>query len=362
MRYTLTTAAILASLAVPAAARGQEISSGQQASLSGATIHIYNLSGNVALRRGGGSGVTVRPTAQGADGGQLKFFADRDGDGAVFRVQYPDDMEELAAPEGRGGRTRFGGRTQVRLRSDGTFGGDDDGLPRRNRGRQIDVGREGLRAWADLAVEVPAGARVRVHLVVGEVTVSGVEGDVVVDTWSASAVAENIAGNWLFDSGAGDVTVRGARGTLRIDAGSSSVTVTGMRGEVLEIDNGSGDIEVSDAQVERCDFDTGSGDVRATSLTARRCGADTGSGSVTLDYSGGSIEDLEIDTGSGSVRLTLPPNPDLRIVAEVGSGGINLERSGGMLERRSRDELAVRFGEGRGRVTIDTGSGGVTIR
>lgn len=361
MRSTLTTAAVLAALAIPASAQGQELRSGQSASLSGSTIDIYNVSGYVTMRRGGGSGVTVRPTAQGADGGQLRFFVDRGGSETVFRVQYPDDMDELAAPEGRAGRTRFSGRSQVRLRSDGTFGGDDD-VPRRNRGREIAIGRGGLRAWADLEVEVPANARVRVHLIVGEVTVNGVDGDVVIDTWSANAVAENIAGTWLFNVGSGDVAVRGARGTLRIEAGSGTGTVNGMRGDVLEIETGSGDVQVSDAQVERCNFDTGSGDVRVTGLTARRCVADTGSGSVTLDYSGGAIDDLEIDTGSGSVRLTLPPNPNVRIVAEVGSGGIDLQRSGGMLERRNRNELAMRFGEGRGRVMIDTGSGGITIR
>ncbi|OGT99042.1 MAG: hypothetical protein A2085_01085 [Gemmatimonadetes bacterium GWC2_71_10] len=358
---------LAAALAAPGLALAQEeVRAGQTATLTGRAIEIYNVSGFVTLRRGGGggTGVTVRATAQGADGSQLRFFVDRGGDGAVFRVQYPEAMEDLVNPEGaRGSRTRWsGGRTNVYLRDDGTFGGNS--FPRRRgRGREITIGgRTGLRAWADLEITVPANTRLVVHLAAGEVRAEGVEGSIVIDTWSAAAVARNIGGDWRFNAGSGDVEVTGARGTLRIETGSGRGIVSGMRGDVLDIDNGSGNVEVSDTQVERCRFDTGSGDVRATGLTARRCVADTGSGSVQLDYTGGTIDDLLIDTGSGSASVTLPPNPDVRIAVDVGSGGINVHRAGGMLEHRSRNELTMRFGEGRGRVRIDTGSGSVSIR
>jgi len=89
---------------------------------------------------------------------------------------------------------------------------------------------------------------------------------------------------------------------------------------------------------------------------------DTGSGSVVLEYAGGAIDDLNVDTGSGRVDLRLPDAADLRMSIETGSGGINVQRSGGFLERRDHDSIELRFGSGRGRVVIDTGSGGVTIR
>jgi hypothetical protein len=358
-RRTVLLVAAALPLAAPARAQ-EEVRDGQQATLAARHVEIYNVSGTVTMRRGSGSGVTVRATRQGADGAQLRFFVDRDDERAVFRVQYPADMDELAAP---GGGRMWGGRTTLRLRDDGTFGGDGDWRGgRRARGREIEIGRGGLRASADLEVTVPQGAQVTLHLAVGEARIDGVDGRVVIDTWSASASAANIAGDWLFDTGSGDVEVRGATGTLRIDTGSGSGTVTGMRGDLLDVDTSSGDVEVRDARVERCRFDTSSGDVRATGLTARRCIADTGSGDVRLDYTGGTIDDLVIDTGSGSATVTLPPNPDARITVDTGSGGIDIERAGGLLEHRSRSELAMRFGEGRGRIRIDTGSGGVTIR
>jgi hypothetical protein len=349
---------MLAALSSPAVLTAQEeLRSGQQATLQARVIEIYDLVGNVTMRRGTGGGVTIRPTSQGADGGRLRYFVDRASDRAVFRVQFPD-VDEIAAPAGQRG---WGGRTTVHVRPDGTFGGDDGDWPRRSR-RTVDIGRSGLRASADLEISVPEGATVRLHLAAGAARIEGVNGNVVVDTWSASADATNIAGDWLFDTGSGDVEVRGMQGVLSIDTGSGSGIVTGMRGDVLSVDTGSGAVEVSDAQVTRCNFDTGSGDVRATGLTARRCVADTGSGSVRLDFAGGTLEDLVIDTGAGGVTLTLPPDPDVRVTVDVGSGGINVMREGGMLEHRSRTELGMRFGEGRGRVRIDTGSGGVTIR
>ena len=341
-------------------ARAQdEVRSGQRVSLVGAHVEIFDAVGRVTLRRGTGNGVGITATATGPDAGQLHFFTDRDGDLAVFRVQFPD-VEDIAAPEGLG----EGGRTTLRLRRDGTFGGDSDGWGRRDRrGGEVEIGgRGGLRGWANLEITVPQGARGTVHLAVGRADINGVDGTVTIDTWGANATAQNIAGEWLFDTGSGDVEVRGARGSLRIDTGSGSGTVTGMRGDLLDIDTGSGDVDVTDTQVARCRFDTGSGDVRATGLTAPRCVADTGSGSVRLDYAGGAVDDLLIDTGAGSVTITLPPNPSVRLNVDTGSGGVNVMREGGLFERRDEDGMVLRFGEGRGRVRIDTGSGGVTIR
>jgi DUF4097 and DUF4098 domain-containing protein YvlB len=90
--------------------------------------------------------------------------------------------------------------------------------------------------------------------------------------------------------------------------------------------------------------------------------ADTGSGDVILDYTGGAIEDLLIDTGSGEVSLTLPRAADVRLTIDTGSGEIAVARDGALFERRGEDGTVLRFGEGRGRIRIDTGSGDVVIR
>jgi len=348
-----------AAVALTRAAFAQEsVASGRPVSFTEARVEIFDAVGNVTMRRIAGNAVTITATAQGADGGQLTFAADHDGDRGRFRVVFPD-VEAIASP----GSSDLGHTSELNLRRDGTFGGDDDNW-RRNRGDQVRVGgSRGFRGYANLEIGIPDGRAVKVHLAVGRVGADGVNGTVVVDTWGADAEATNIAGDWLFDTGSGNVTVRGARGTLRLDTGSGSGHVTGMTGDLLDVDTGSGDVDITDVQVDRFRFDTGSGDVVARNLTARRGVADTGSGSVELAFATGAVvEDLLLDTGSGRVSLALPTNPNVRVSIDTGSGETTVQRAGAMYERRNSDGAVLRFGEGRGRIRIDTGSGDVTIR
>lgn len=342
-----------------AIARAQDaVTPGQAVTLTGPKVVVYVASGTATLHRATGRGVTIRATAEGSDGSQLRFFTDREDDAARFRVVFPD-ADRIAAPAGNGGTTT------LRLREDGTFGGDDDhGWNGRGRGDEVEIGgTRGLQAWAALDIGVPDGVDLTVRLAVGHASVTGVTGTVMLDTWSADAEAADIGGSWLFDTGSGDVTVRNASGTLRIDTGSGSGTVTGMRGDLLDIDTGSGDADASDVQVTRFRFDTGSGDVRARNVSAARGVADTGSGDVILEYAAGSaLEDLLVDTGSGSLHLTLPRQVDARLSIDTGSGETTVNRDGAVFERRDDDGTVLRFGQGTNRVRIDTGSGDVVIR
>ena len=371
MRRRFPRASLVAPLALVAlvsSVRAQEaVRPGQRLSVSEQRLEIYDAVGMITLRRSTGTDFTIAVTPVGPDAEQLQFFLDRDGDRGVFRVVFPADADRIAAPEGVSSQ-----HPTLRLRADGTFGGDSDSgrdgtwwrrLGRAGRGDAVEIGgRSGLRAWANLEITVPEGRELKVHLAVGRATIDGVSGDVLIDTWGADASATNIAGSWLFDTGSGDVDVRGARGTLKIDTGSGSADVSDVSGDLLDVDTGSGSVDATNVQVERFRFDTGSGDVRAERVTARRGVADTGSGSVTLAYAGGPIDDLLIDTGSGSTRLTLPEDVDARVSIDTGSGGINIGRTGAIFERRDEDGMVLRFRDGRGRIRIDTGSGGVTIR
>lgn len=360
MHRRLTALLVAAAAAVPAALPAQEtVQSGRPASLTQASVIIWNASGSVRLRRGTGNAITVTATAQGPDGDQLRFETDTDGSRGRFRVVYPD-VDAIASPDGRGGY----GNSDLDLFPDGTFGGDE-WRGSRNRGRRDRIrigGSRGFRGWADIEISVPEGKSLVVHLAVGRVTADGVSGDVTIDTYAASAEGTNLAGDWLFDTGSGDVTVRGLRGSLKIDTGSGTGMATDVVGDALDIDTGSGNVEVTNARVDRFNFDTGSGDVVARGITARRGLVDTGSGRVNLAYTGGTIDDLTIDTGSGSVNLTLPPDANARVIIDSGSGEAVVQRAGAMLERRGDEGTVLTFGAGRGRIAIDTGSGSVTIR
>jgi hypothetical protein len=339
--------------AAPAAA--QQV---QRFSLEGPRVEIYDLVGRATVHRGAGTAVVVQATRVGADAAALTFATDRDGaDGASrLRVVFPLDRAHAGIALAREGD----GRTTLRLRADGTFGGDDEGM---GRGDRVEIGGHGgFRASADLDITVPEGRTVTLHLAEGRVDLNGTSGDFTIDTYGAPVVAQSVTGSYLFDTGSGDVEVRGGTGTIRLDTGSGDATVSGIRGALLDIDTGSGDADATDVQVERFRFDTGSGNVHVRGLLGRRGVVDTGSGDAEIAFAGGDLEDLLIDTGSGDAQLTLPPEANVRLSIDTGSGDITVTRANVVMERREHDAMVLRVGEGRGRVRIDTGSGDVTIR
>lgn len=343
-------------LAATAPVAAQQV---QRFSLEGPRVEIYDLVGRATLHRGSGNAVLVQATRVGADAGALEFATDRDGtDGASrLRVVFPlDHVRDGIAFAGDAG-----GRTNLRLRANGTFGGDD--ILGAARGDRVEIGGGGrFRASADLDITVPEGRTVTLHLAEGRVELNGTSGDFTIDTYGAPVTAQNIAGSYLFDTGSGDVQVRGGTGTVRLDTGSGAATVSGIRGTLLDIDTGSGDADATDVQVERFRFDTGSGRVRARGIQGRRGVLDTGSGDAEIEFTGGDVEDLLIDTGSGDARLTLPPQANARISIDTGSGDITVTRANVVMERREHGAMVLRVGDGRGRIRIDTGSGDVTLR
>ena len=322
----------------------------QRFTVSEQRLEVFDAAGTVTLRAGSGSEIVITASRAGPDGAALRFDTDHDGGRGVFRVVFPvDRIAQIAAPV-----PGSSGHTTLHLRDDGTFGDE------RRGGAEIEIG--GFRGWGNLEIDVPAGREVKVHLAAGRATLVGVTGDYTLDTWGADVEATDIDGHYLFDTGSGDVRVNRAKGTLRFDTGSGDCTVEHVTGDLLDMDTGSGDARATDVSVDRIRLDTGSGDVQMHQLRAPSGRVDTGSGDVELEYAAGPVDDLSIDTGSGDLTLTLPSEVDARLDADPGSGGIRVNRPGAIFERRDEDHLVVRFGEGRGRIRIDSGSGGVTIR
>jgi len=339
---TLATAVVVAALAGGAAAQ-------ERVSLGGDRPAIYNLAGQVRVEPGSGSQVVVEVTRQGPDAGRLSV---RRGDGDVLAVVYPD--EEVVYPEmGRGSRTT------IDVRSDGTFGGDA-GFRLGGRGRTTIRGSgSGIRAWADVRVLVPAGRRVAVHQAVGRIDVANVNGDIQVKGYAAAIQASGTRGRLDLDTGSGGITVSNAEGEVTLDTGSGGVRVNGVRGSSLGIDTGSGGVTGGDVSVGSLHVDVGSGGVRIEGVDARSIDVDTGSGSVVLRLRG-DAENVKIDTGSGGVTLGIPQGFGADAEIDTGSGGIRVDVPANV-RRSTRTHFSGSFGDGRGRMVIDTGSGGVSV-
>ena len=234
-------------------------------------MEIYNIAGTVRLQSGSGSAVIVEVEAGGADADRLSVETGTIGPAETLRVIYPDNR--VVYPELHGGL-----RAQIRVRSDGTFFGRRSG-----RGDRVTVTGSGrrLEAYADLTISIPGGKTVGIFLGVGEVEVSNVAGDLLIDVASAP------------------VTTRDTHGELSIDTGSGPVEVTNAEGDVS--------------------IDTGSGAIDLKNVTSSNIRLDTGSGSVTLNLTI-DVDLLDIDTGSGSVTVSIPDDLGAELSIESGSG------------------------------------------
>ena len=316
--------------------------------VSGRDVAIYNLAGRVEIVPGSGSDV-VRIDRGGRDADELIVETGEIRGRETLRVIYPSD--EIVYPEmGRGSNT------SLSVRADGTFsdGGDRRGDRVRIRGRG-----DGLEAWADLVIEVPARAELDVNLAVGEVEARGVEADLSIDTGSGQVTALDIFGHLEVDTGSGSVAVRGVEGDLFVDTGSGRVEVSEVRGREIQIDTGSGSVRGYDLSANAVNVDTGSGSIELETVSAADVILDTGSGSIDIELLT-DIDRLDADTGSGSITVRAPAGLGATVDIATGSGGIDLDFP---VEVRTirRDEVRGTIGDGRGEINIDTGSGSVKL-
>lgn len=342
--------AIVAGVTLAAIAVSTTPAQGQESfELAGDAAAIWNLAGSVSIT-GGGSAVTVAVRRGGSDGARLAMQTgpiDLRGDvGRVssLRVVYPGDEIRYADA----------GDTEVQVRDDGTFYRGDGG-----RKVKIRSSGNGLDAYADMDVRVPAGRTVLVYLAVGAVEVSNVDGNLTVDVGSADIRATSTRGSLALDTGSGDITLDDARGDVVLDTGSGDVDVRGVSEGELLVDTGSGDVSGGRIAVSSLSVDTGSGDVTLDEVRAPEVMVDTGSGEVSLTFDTGPAE-VSVDTGSGDVELTLPSSWTGAVEFDTASGDIHTDFRV-TVEEMDDDYLRGRIGEGGGSLEVDTGSGDIRL-
>jgi hypothetical protein len=346
MRRLIAGMAVAAVLA-PWTARAQE-----RFALEGDRVAVYNLAGEVNVEPGSGSAVTVVVTRGGADAGSLGIRRGEADGSRTLAVVYPGDR--VVYPE-----LARGHNTEIEVRGDGTFGGGTGRLFGGSRRVRISGSGGGTRAWADVRVQVPAGRTVSVHLAAGRVEVANVDGDLRVRGHAAAIRASGTRGSLDLDTGSGGVEVRDAQGELRVDTGSGGVRVANVSGGLLHVDTGSGGVAGEGVRVQRLHVDVGSGGVRLGGVNARDVNIDTGSGGVNLRLAG-DAESVRIDTGSGGVVLAVPQDFGAEVEIDTGSGRV-VVNTPSQVTRATRTHFTGRIGDGRGRLVIDTGSGGVQV-
>ncbi len=319
--------------------------------VSGQDVAIYNLAGEVTVRPGSGSDVVVELTRGGGDSDRLSVETGPIDGRQTLRVIYP--ATRVVASFLRGGHN-----SKIRVRPDGTFWDSHD---RRDRGDQVSISSRGsgLEAWAHMVISVPAGKRIDVHLAVGSIEASNLNGEIELNTGSAPVTATGITGSLDVDVGSGQVEITEVNGDLSVDTGSGRVTARNVTGDRVNIDTGSGGVRGEDITATTVNIDTGSGGIDVTGLAAERILMDTGSGGVDLVLA--RVPSLiEIDTGSGGVTIRAPEGLSARVDFETGSGSMSTDFPL-TLRRHGRDHLSGTIGDGAGRIVVETGSGSIRL-
>jgi lia operon protein LiaG len=327
----------------------------EQHRVPGDSVAIYNLAGVLRVEAGSGSDVTVEVTRGGRDAEKLRVETGPIRGRETLRVIYPDDAIVYR-------ESGNDGNTTLDVRDDGTFN-DRSGRHSVGGGHRVRISGSGrgLDAHADLRVAIPAGKRVAVYLAVGRASVLNVAGDLRLAVSAANVTVDHTKGSLHIDTGSGDIKVSDVEGDVNLNTGSGDVSVAGARGRELKLDTGSGDVAAQRVEVDVLKVNTGSGGVTASGIRSPDTSIETGSGNVRLELLA-DVVSLLIDTGSGDVTLGVSPQLGAHVDIETGSGEIELHGMSVQTTRLERAHLVGQIGDGRGRVRIETGSGGITLQ
>jgi lia operon protein LiaG len=118
---------------------------------------------------------------------------------------------------------------------------------------------------------------------------------------------------------------------------------------------------LTDGKAGTVNVETGSGDIDATASSGDDLSFETGSGNVDVGLVG-TFSSLTIQTGSGDVTLRVPPTVGAQVDLGTGSGDIDLGGLTLQVRRIERDHVTGTLGDGKGRLSVETGSGNVRLQ
>ncbi|GAA4087960.1 DUF4097 family beta strand repeat-containing protein [Actinomadura miaoliensis] len=165
---------------------------------------------------------------------------------------------------------------------------------------------------------------------------------VTVNLVSADAVITGLSARTSLKTASGDVTLDGVTGEIDVGTVSGAIEAQGLDGRVA-FTSVSGDLALAGGSVD--------------ALTAR-----TVSGRIAVDVDLAGAGAVEVNTVSGEVALRVPETASAEVTLNSAAG--RLDSSFPELERQDRPfgrTVAGKLGDGSGRLSVNTVSGGVTL-
>jgi hypothetical protein len=260
------------------------------------SLLLHNISGDVVITAGGGSEIRVEAIKKAKGRSQ-----------AEARQQLENfvlNMQEAG-----------GGRVDIRVES---------------RGRES-------RAWIDFNVVVPYEASAEIHSVSGDISLTGVKGEVRAETVSGDVKGSALTRLAAAKSVSGDVVLNGVEsdGTVVLSAVSGDVTANSLKARAIEVSAVSGDTVLTQCQTERAQVSTVNGDISYSGRLSKsgRYELKTHSGDIVLHHQGSAFE-VAASTFSGDIKFdpaaTVKVNtnrhgPGRSLRGAIGGGGAYLE-------------------------------------
>ena len=192
-------------------------------------------------------------------------------------------------------------------------------------------------------VSVPAGVRVVMEAMSGNLIARGIDGDVDATTLSGNVELRDITGITKVEVLSGAITASGLRRGIQVEATSGPVTVSNADGEII-VENTSGPITLTDVRSRLVRVETVSGNLRFDG---------------PLDPTGR----YEFETHSGTIRLALPTDASAQLTLSTFSGSIDTEFpiTFGPRGNESEKRLEFKLGNGGARITAETFSGSIFL-
>jgi len=281
------------------------------------TLALGNIAGDITVTRGGGSDATIEivKTARGRTAEEAKESL------ALVPVEV----------------TERNGRAEVKTRYPS---GDEQ---RRNNRRNINVS-------VAYTVSAPAGTRVSIDSISGNIKVTDIKGDI-----NANSISGDVR-----VSGAGRIgTAKTISGTIEI---SDTQTDGGVAGSSV-----SGDVVFRRVTARRMDGGSVSGNIRLEDVQCERVGGQTTSGDVLFSGALARSGRYELKSFSGEVRLMLSGNTGFEVDANSFSGEVRTDlpitaRGNTQPNRRGKHTtLSGTFGDGAAVLDLTTFSGSIVI-
>lgn len=193
-------------------------------------------------------------------------------------------------------------------------------------------------------VTAPAGTRLSARSVSGNVSVTGIKGDV---------AAEVISGN---------VTIANSGRVSKANSVSGNITLTGIQNDdTLTAGTVSGNVRLTDVQARMVSADVTSGNVRAENVRCNNASLKSLSGTVEFSGRLSANGRYELQSHSGSVRFNADGPVGFTLQASSFSGDIEAGQVSLSSVSKTRGALRATVGDGSAVVVLQTFSGTVTI-